>query len=240
MKRLVVSHYKEDLNWLKSLNEAQVDACLVYHKYHNKNLDSYLDVFYEDSKNIYLANIGREAHTYLMHIVQNYNSLYDLEIFCQGNPFEHCINFFEEINFLNYNIDFKQFGHIERTLEREKIKESVADFNFKYLNNLIVKDPQWTRANFFHVDSIHLDLFGEQMPEVSYLKPYAQFAVSKSCIRSHSIETYKRLLDYFNDNVNYNVMAWHMEYFWHILFRESIHLKYDKDNNFFNLDLYKS
>lgn len=234
IKRLNVSHYKENLDWTNRINQDSIQTYKIYHKYHNKNLDTYLDMFIEDDKNIFLANIGREAHTYLMHIVQNYNQLYDIEIFCQGNPFDHCPNFLNEIYKIEDNINFEQFGNLESLVDLEKIKKSVAEFNFKYLNNLFEKDPKWTRANFFHIDSIHLDLFGEEMPSFSIMKPYAQFAVSKDCILSHSLDTYKRLLDYFNDNINYTVMAWHMEYFWHILFRESIHLKYSKKNNIFN------
>ena len=236
MKRLIISHYNESLDWTNKLDQSNIDALIIYNKHHDKKLDTYLDIFVEDERNVFLSNVGREAHTYLMHIVQNYHKLYDLEIFCQGNPFEHCDNFLKEIYEVKEDVGFKQFGYLESIVKLDKIKKSVADFNFKYLNNLIEKDPKWTRANFFHIDSIHLDLFGKEMPAVSAMKPYAQFAVSKHCIESHSLDTYKRLLEYFNDNVNYNVMAWHMEYFWHILFRESITLKYDKINNIFNLN----
>lgn len=236
MKRLVVSHYNEDLDWIRLLNQSNIDSYLIYNKNHNKNLDTYLDYLVEDGQNIYLANVGREAHTYLTHIVKNYNKLYDFEIFCQGNPFEHCMNFFQEIDYMEDNLNFKQIGQLESTISRDNIKKYVSDFNFNYLNNLVKKDPSWTRSNFFNIDSVHLDLFEQEMPETSVMKPYAQFIVSKECIRSHSLETYERLLEYFNDNINYNVMAWHMEYFWHILFRESIHLKYDKKYNIFNFN----
>jgi hypothetical protein len=236
MKRLVVSHYNEHLDWIRLLNPSDIDSCLIYNKNHDKNLDTYLDYLVEDDQNIYLANIGREAHTYLIHIVKNYNKLYDFEIFCQGNPFEHCMNFFDQIYQIEDNLSFKQIGQLESIISKDNIKKYVSDFNFNYLNNLVKKDPSWTRSNFFNIDSVHLDLFGQEMPETSVMKPYAQFIASKECIRSHSLETYERLLEYFNDNINYNVMAWHMEYFWHILFRESIHLKYDKKYNIFNFN----
>lgn len=232
MKRLVISNYKENIEWIQRLDKSKVQSHLLYKK-DNNYLSHYLDYEKEDENNVNLANVGREAHTYLIHIVKNYYNLYEHEIFCQGNPFEHCFNFLDEIYALDDASSFKQFGHLESIIEKEKIKNYVSDFNFKYLNNLIEKDPLWTRANFFNIDSIHLDLFGKEMPDVSIMKPYAQFVVSKKTIMSHDIETYKRLLDYFNDNINYNVMAWHMEYFWHILFRESIDLKYNPKNNIF-------
>lgn len=232
MKRLVISSYKEDTKWIEYLDRSKVQSYLLYRK-NNNHLNNYLDYEKENENNVSLANIGREAHTYLIHIVKNYDNLYEHEIFCQGNPFEHCFNFLDEIHALNDGTSFKQFGQIESIVCKEKIKKSVSDFNFKYLNNLIKKDSSWTRANFFHIDSIHLDLFGEEMPNTSLMKPYAQFVASREAIRSHSLETYVRLLDYFNDNINYNVMAWHMEYFWHILFRESLNLDYNPKYNIF-------
>tara|TARA_Y100001954_G_scaffold236119_1_gene295716 strand:- start:5411 stop:6094 length:684 start_codon:yes stop_codon:yes gene_type:complete len=38
---------------------------------------------------INLENIGRESHTYLTHIVRNYDSLNPVNVFLQGNPFDH-------------------------------------------------------------------------------------------------------------------------------------------------------
>lgn len=235
MKRLVVSHYNENLDWLNYVDSSKIKTYILYHKLNNNNLLTYLDKKQLDSNNIALANIGREAHTYLFHIVHNYHNLYDIEIFCQGNPLEHAFNFIETINNLDNNINFLQIGLSETIVDRDRIKESVSNFNFNYLNNLVKKDPHWTRANFFHIDSIYKDLFGEEMPKISSMKPYAQFAVSKKCIQNHSLATYERLLEYFNDNVNYNVMAWYMEYFWHLLFRESQHLKYNNKNHIFNI-----
>ena len=33
-----------------------------------------------------LLNIGREAHTYFLHLARHYDALRDVEVFCQGNP----------------------------------------------------------------------------------------------------------------------------------------------------------
>ncbi len=234
MYDLVISHYNENLDWISYVDKSKFKI-IIYHKFHSENLDVYNKSIRINNNEYLLGNIGREAHTYLFHIVNNYNDLSDIQIFSQGNPFDHCFNFFDELKNISNEIDFKQLGNLETVIYRNEIKKSICDFNFKYLNNLIQKDPNWTRANFFHIDSIHLDLFGQEMPEQSYMKPYAQFAVSKQCIHRHSKETYKRLLEYFNDNKNMNVMAWHLEYFWHLLFRDAQHLKYNSKNHIFNL-----
>jgi hypothetical protein len=47
---------------------------------------------------IQLPNIGREAHSYLYHIVANYDRLADWTIFSQADPIFHCPNFADILN----------------------------------------------------------------------------------------------------------------------------------------------
>ena len=42
-----------------------------------------------------LPNVGREADTYLHHILARYDDLADVVVFCQGNPLDHCPQFLE-------------------------------------------------------------------------------------------------------------------------------------------------
>ena len=77
MTGIVVARYNEDIKWLDEFNNFNV------HLY-NKGDDNL-----ENSTK--LPNIGREAHTYLTHIVENYDNLDDVIIFTQGNP-DHASN----------------------------------------------------------------------------------------------------------------------------------------------------
>lgn len=80
MTDIIVAHYNEDLKWLEDID---------YHK-----------IIYSKGENkigISLPNVGRESHTYCNHIINNWNYLADYNIFCQGNPFEHCKNFIDMI-----------------------------------------------------------------------------------------------------------------------------------------------
>lgn len=76
---IVVARYNEDLSWLFSppIPGAKITV-------YNKGLTSPSCEF------IPLPNIGREAHTYLTHIIQNYANLADYIAFIQGNPLPHC------------------------------------------------------------------------------------------------------------------------------------------------------
>ncbi|WP_420147510.1 DUF3431 domain-containing protein [Spirosoma sp.] len=79
---LVVAHYNENLNWLRNVPKEL--AVTVY----DKSSDAV-----DERSVISLPNIGREAHTYLYHLVDRYDSLADWTVFCQGKPFDHAFDF---------------------------------------------------------------------------------------------------------------------------------------------------
>jgi hypothetical protein len=72
---VVIAHYNESLDWLSSC----ADITWVYSKGERPEDPS----IYRTAKT--LPNIGRESHTYLYHIVKNYNHLADVTLFLQGN-----------------------------------------------------------------------------------------------------------------------------------------------------------
>ena len=73
-KCLIISRYNEDLDWL---NEHKDFKILVYNK-GKKILKN------NSFKVKELKNVGRESHTWLYHIVHNYNKLNNINIFLQG------------------------------------------------------------------------------------------------------------------------------------------------------------
>ena len=83
-RELVVAHYREELNWL---NEVRLDFPNIKISIYNKD-PAYVE-HVDNANNFALQNVGREAHTYLHHIITNYHNLSELTIFCQGNPYDH-------------------------------------------------------------------------------------------------------------------------------------------------------
>lgn len=75
---IVVSRYNEDLQWLKKKKFKY--PVTIYNKGDNDN-------FYKPKgcKILKLSNVGREGHTYLHHIIQNYDNLPELIIFLPGS-----------------------------------------------------------------------------------------------------------------------------------------------------------
>lgn len=77
---IVVARYKENLAWLKDYSQATI----IYNKGPNDIPPSL-----SFPQIIPLPNIGRESHTYLSHIVNNYDSLAPLTFFTQGQIEDH-------------------------------------------------------------------------------------------------------------------------------------------------------
>ena len=104
-KNLIIARYDEDLRWLKKYKNWKIT---VYNKGEKLTDNKFLKV-------INLENKGRESHTWLYHIVKNYNNLDDINIFLQGkiddlgcmafkNPNEYC----KSIN--KYGFTVKRYG----------------------------------------------------------------------------------------------------------------------------------
>lgn len=98
----VIARYSEDLAWVKDL---QCHA-IIYNKG---------DSLVEGA--VVLPNIGRESHTYLTHIINNYSNLPEFTVFLQGSPFFHmekgadCVTLNSLLTeFVERNVPFKGFA----------------------------------------------------------------------------------------------------------------------------------
>lgn len=76
---LVVARYLENIDWVRAYN----DIAIIYNKGNPATLPTTM------KRVVQLHNIGREGHTYLYHIIHNYDALTKYCIFLQGYPFQH-------------------------------------------------------------------------------------------------------------------------------------------------------
>ena len=87
MHKIVVAHYNESIDWIDAFREDY--TVFVYHKGEH----------HEGAGGVTLPNIGREAHTYLHHIVATYEDNKDdkdndaVTFFCQAGLADHERNF---------------------------------------------------------------------------------------------------------------------------------------------------
>jgi hypothetical protein len=121
--QIVVARYNEDIKWLLPYK----DITIIYNKGDYNLLLNKFNV-------IYLNNVGRESHTYLYHIINNYDNLADRTIFFQGNRSDHSNkildieDYFKEDDFIgffdNYNINKLRENINHFTKYKKELKKS--------------------------------------------------------------------------------------------------------------------
>lgn len=168
---IVVARYSEDLGW----TEDHKDFVTVY----NKGDD-------EVDGSISLKNIGRESHTYLYHIVNNYDNLSEYTCFLQGDPNPHTSKLDQ---FLEYILESN-----ELIPEFFWISNRIVNGDFEYK-----KEPYF--AKFKNIKYAYEKIF-DKKPEIDKFTfgAGAQFCVSKNRIRQRPLSFYKNILDIFEHN----------------------------------------
>lgn len=181
---IVIARYNEDLSWVKNLSSKDIQI-FIYNK--GREID---DNFSNNTTVIDLENIGREAHTYLQHIIENYDSLPEKIIFTQAHPDDHVsLNFKSEfLEFLNTEEQFKYFSI--NTLEMKILPDGVEESG-----NL--NGSYW--KNKHSLGSCCVTIPISIIPNIENKKwifgTGAIFGVSKKCILGNSKEFYERCLD---------------------------------------------
>ncbi len=134
-----------------------------------------------------LPNVGREAHTYLHHIVSRYDTLAEWTIFCQGKPFDHAFDFKKTLrDFADNSIAFNPSG-------------------FHWLGHLIDTDDNrgdrlfrpWSKnedGRGLDMVGFHRAVFGTDGPETYTFVLGGQFAVHRDLIQHYSRAFYKQAL----------------------------------------------
>lgn len=190
---LVVAHYHESLNWLR-----RVPATI------QKTVYSKSDTL-PSIPNVSLPNVGREAHTYLYHLVTRYDSLADFTIFCQGKPFDHAYDFHHSLRAFAAgdlpNTPFKWLGHIIDTdtpdgqLFREWSKNDTGEG--------------------LDLTGFHRQLFNADGPQDYPFYLGAQFVVSRELVRRQPLVFYQKALEL---SLNYPDAAHCYERMWDRVF----------------------
>lgn len=177
---LVVAHFQESLRWLNRVPEAFKRT--IYHKGAEPPPFSLL-----------LPNAGREAHSYLHHIVHRYETLAPLTVFCQGHPFDHASDF-------------------HRTLEK-LANGSLTVADFLWLGFIIDTDDargrrlfvNWSKNPGKHeleLGPLYESLFSEACPPLFHFYVGAQFAVSRETVHARPRKFFERALELSLENEN--------------------------------------
>lgn len=168
---LVLARYNEDISW----SDDYAHIRTVY----NKGLDN-LDVSVQPIK---LPNIGRESHTFLYHIIKNYDNLADNTIFFQAminDRGEQRILPFQNYLFNSPNTIFARLDYLEE----------LYDWNYEYYNDKPNSKSSYCLSKF--CNDVLMRKFND------YPKRFirgAYISVGKNVILKNTKEYYQNILD---------------------------------------------
>ena len=132
---IVVARYEEDVQW----TEAYSDICTLYNKGSSKPNAALPFV-------IRLENTGREGHTYLYHIISNYESLSANLVFTQADPFPHNPTILCAIDAIDQTCSIQPLGYIysDTIPSKEVIRasEKLTEYGLNYMVTKINRDLQ--------------------------------------------------------------------------------------------------
>jgi len=223
--KIIISRYNENLKWTleEPFNKFKY---IVYNKGNNDNFEKkYVE------KIINLQNVGREGHTYLYHIINNYNNLSDINIFFPGSleiylkkniatnllykilEYNQAITLaYQAKNFLKLNYNF-EINYYEATSQYNKnlSKNSIAKSSLRPYG-------KWYE---YHFNIINTNIFY-----------FGIFSIDKKDILLNSISYYEKFLKELEIDSNPEV-GHYIERSWLAIFNPLKYTIIQYDNNIY-------
>lgn len=200
--QVVVARYGEELDWLQQPPFDRFTDVVVYDK--NDKGDTSAGNPPPGARVVKLPNVGREPHTYLTHIVDNWHSLADVTLFVMGSctalpeKWDKATWVARHVQATNDSAfpDERLDAPLHQTLgtfEMPYYKSSSAANARLNPDSTMLRCPErpfgaWLTAN--------------RLPPVDGVLYQGVFAVSRDLIRQHPRELYQRLLRYVDHHSN--------------------------------------
>lgn len=206
---VVIARYNEDLSW--AIEEFPTEKVIVYNKGKN-DLTLPKNFIIKE-----LPNIGRESHTYLYHIIDNYDNLAERIFFTQGS---------QEAERNRVFFPLKRYKNIASTNCKNIISaqchimnENMSNYGLSNLKNTKWPDTVMREYNF--IDFKHNLIEIKKDKEKDFYGSYgAIFAVDKDIILRNNINYYKNILNVL-DNIA-PIEGHYMERLWDRVFAPRI------------------
>jgi len=188
--QLVIARYNENLDWIKDAPYNKYQN-IIYNKSDNNN-------FYKSDKTrevVSLPNVGRCDHTYLHHIIKNYDNLANITVFLPGsadmeNKKNKSERLLKEIEINNKNV-FLCFKYND-------VREEMYDFQIDEWKASYEKNSALNPE--MKLDSAKIRPFGEWFSDkfddlkIEYVSYSGIFSVHKKEILQHPKSYYENLI----------------------------------------------
>jgi hypothetical protein len=228
---MVIARYNEDLGWLHKFDISQIRTIYIYNKGPNT------DFFHAapNIKVISLPNVGRESHTYLFHIITQYEHLGDVTVFLPGSANE-------ESDRLLRNKWYRATRTFDQVMTT---RDSV--FVGQKVNDLKAAEYDFVLDDYQSATSVNREMNPEYRMKLSPIRPFGKwfehyfgdisvpvitytgiFAVSRAHIYNRTKEFYQDIQSTIDDHSNVEV-AHYLERAYVALFHPipSKHIYYD-------------
>ena len=197
---LVVARYKENLDWLNKYKDSRFQNVFIYNK---------SDSPVEDCVNEYancviksLPNVGVCDHTYLHHIIENYDRLADVTVFAPGSA-----NLDYKDSIFKFTTD-KAFTTKDTVLNVYKFDIDVdkAMYNLRMTHHVLASSENKDREDFNNAPASPTPFgvwYRKYFPEVHtpYSSFFGIFAASKEHIRQRPKSFYEEMIQQVNTSV---------------------------------------
>lgn len=202
---IIIAHYNEDIEWLKPYAE----NVIIYHKWNET------EPRFKVKKWVKLENVWREWHTYLYHIINNYNNLADINIFLQGNIEDHWVNWYSYSSPLKYIEETIKYWFSISKLWIMKKRNPQIDWNWKFRKMI----EEWELKENFNYSNFYKSILWKKQPIIDFVFLCWNFWVSKKNILNNQIMFYKKILFYLEKSSN--PIEWHyLERLWFRIFNK--------------------
>ena len=210
---IVVSRYNENLEWLnyEPFNKYFI---IIYNKGINNNFK-----INSQHKIIKLDNVGKCDHTYLYHIISNYDNLSNKIIFLPGSN-NIKIKLEKSIKLIRYIEKYKELVNIGE-ITNYNIKNIY--YNFKIDNWKTSHIDNFLINNIIETEKANIRPFGKwyehhfNNKNVNFISWFGIFAISKDIILQKPKEYYKIFLDELSNSPNPEV-GHYIERSWFAIF----------------------
>ena len=195
---IVISRYNEDLKWLDSDNFS-IYNIIVYNKGINNNF-----IKLPNMTIINLDNVGRESHTYLYHVINNYNNLADITIFLPGSCDVH--HKYIKIKKLLNLINLKNKAILIYDLKVNNIKKNLYNFTIENYQGTNQQNKEINLESKLELSEIRpFGLWFEHYfndIKIQHISYCGIFSVDKKDILQHSKEYYENLIKQLSNSSN--------------------------------------
>jgi hypothetical protein len=188
---LVVARYRENLDWTSRIDRSV--TITIYNKGEDRPTVT------DCSDWIDRPNVGREAETYLHHLIERYDSLDERTAFVQGRPCDHCGGFEDRLRQSSLMTGFHWLGHQREVSDRHG----------------------WPAHGHLPVGEFYEALYHRPSPQHFVFYAGACFAVHRDWIVNRPVEFYVGLLDLCQTRYEQDY-PWIVERLWHTFFTEEI------------------